>query len=349
MATLNDQYLSLADIARTNYGSEEGGRSDVAELLAQYNPIIDDIQWVPSNGETNHKLWYRDTLPDVNWTGVNEGSSIGKATQKMATESMGLLEAISENEEKMLSVGGLENKIRWDQDKGFVEAMAQEFARTVFYGNDKVNEKQFTGLANRYNSLSGNIARQVVSGGGSGSDNTSIYIVRHGSDGLQGLYPKGMPSGLQVEDKGRHRIADPNNSAKAMFVKTTQYLWWCGLAVNNPYNIVRIANIDRSDLEGGSAANLVNLILEGLARFPIQENNQLFAVPSLGDKNKVTLKSRTTIYMNRSVALKLRKQANAITANGMVAGQAFGVPYEHICGIPTKVVDVITNTETAVS
>lgn len=348
MATINDKYLSLADIARSNY-AEDDGRGDVAELLSQYNPIIEDIQWTEANGTTNHKLWYRDKLPSVSWTGVNEGVSSSKSTQKQAIEGMGLLEALSENESKLLSVGNNEKKIRWDQDKAYLEAIAQEFASTVIYGNDKVNEKQFTGLANRYNSLSGNIARQVVSGGGSGSDNTSIYIVRHGEDGLQGIYPKGLPSGLTVEDKGEHAVADPNDATKRMFVKMTHYKWWCGLAVNNPYNIVRICNIDRSDLDGGSPANLVNLIAEGLARFPIQENNQLFAVPSLGNKNKVTLRSRTMIYMNRSVALKLRKQANAVTANGLVAGEAFGVPYEHVLGIPTRVLDVITNTETAVS
>jgi len=346
MALLNSTLLSLADIARTNYGSEDA-RADVAELLSLHNPMIDDIQWTEATSTTNHIIYQRDRLPTVGWTGVNQGSPSSKSTQKAVTETMGILEGISSNEEKLLKLGGNENKIRWDQDKAFIEAMAQEFASTFFYGNEKINGKQFTGLANRYNSLSGNIASQVVNANGSGSDNTSIYIVRHGSDALQGIYPKASPSGLQVEDKGRTR--EKNAAGEISYFKETQYIWQCGIVINNPYNIVRIANIDRSDLNGGSAADLVNLLIDGLARLKIQGNNQIFPVQSLGYQNKVYLKSQTTIYMNRSVAVKLRQQANAKTATGLVSGEAFGVPYQEILGIPVQVCDAILNSETAVS
>lgn len=347
MATLNNTMLSLADIARSNYGSDDT-KADVIELLSLHNPMIDDLQWKEAKTTTNHLIFQRDRIPDVSWTGVNEGAVSSKATQKPVTETLGILEGISSNEEKMLALIGNEKQARWDQDMAFTESMAQEFGRTFFYGNERVNEKQFTGLANRYNSLAGNISSQVVNAGGSGSDNTSIWIVRHGQDALQGLYPKGKPSGLQMEDKGRVREKDAT-TGQIMYFKETQFLWHCGIAVNNPYNIARIANIDRSDLNGGSAADLVNLLIDGIARLKIQGNNQLFPVQSLGYKNKTYLKSRTTIYMNRSVAVKLRQQANTKTASGLVSGEAFGVPYEQILGIPVQVCDAILNTETAVS
>ncbi|UOF77460.1 major capsid protein [Caudoviricetes sp.] len=347
MAGLNSTNLSLMDLTKSNYGADSDAYG-VAELLSTYNPITQYLTWQEANGTSSHKVYVRDTLPSVQWGSFNKGTASSKATMKEVVETMGFLEGLSETDVKVLAYGNNENKIRFDQDKAFIESLAQEFASTFFYGDIVTNPNGFKGLANRYNSLSGNIARSVVNGGGSGSDNTSIYIMNIGDDSTYGVYPKGSKAGIQTLNKGEYNKPDPDGNT--MFVKGTYFRWDCGLAVANPYNTVRIANIDRSDLNGGSAADLVNLILEGISRLPIPPQG-FIPVPALGynDAVKPAGGRKTAILCNRSVAMKLRQQANAKTINGLAIGEAFGTMYAHVEGIPILSCDAITNSESTVA
>jgi hypothetical protein len=103
----------------------------------------------------------------------------------------------------------------------------------------------------------------VIDAGGTGSDNTSIWIVTWGPNTAHGIFPMGKISGLQHWDLSAQfpngmRVQDANGNYYQAYVD--HFKWECGLTVRDWRYCVRIANIDVSDLSTGSAANLMNAL-----------------------------------------------------------------------------------------
>ncbi|MXF24183.1 major capsid protein, partial [Escherichia coli] len=85
------------------------------------------------------------------------------------------------------------------EDRAFIEAMNQAMAQTLFYGDSSVNPQQFMGLSSRYSSLSAGNAQNIIDAGGTGTDNTSIWLVVWGENTVHGIFPKGQKAGIQME------------------------------------------------------------------------------------------------------------------------------------------------------
>jgi len=112
------------------------------------------------------------------------------------------------------------------------------------------NPEKFTGLAPRFNSLSADTGGQIVDGGGTGADNTSIWFVTWSDATCHLLYPKGTSAGISREDKGEQRVLD--GSSNPYYVMEELFRWHMGLTVRDWRQVVRVANIDASLLAAGS-------------------------------------------------------------------------------------------------
>jgi hypothetical protein len=127
--------------------------------------------------------------------------------------------------------------------------MNQTMAQTLFYGNTAVNPERFMGLAPRFSAISGaDNAQNIIDAGGTGSDNTSVWLVVWGTNTVFGIYPKGSKAGLFHEDLGLIDAFDANNNRYRAYADRWQ--WKCGLHVKDWRYVVRICNIDVSDLVG---------------------------------------------------------------------------------------------------
>ncbi|MCI4573929.1 major capsid protein, partial [Escherichia coli] len=151
-------------------------------------------------------------------------------------------------------------EFRLSEDRAFIEAMNQQMAQTLFYGDSSVNPQQFMGLSSRYSSLSAGNAQNIIDAGGTGTDNTSIWLVVWGENTVHGIFPKGQKAGIQMEDKGQVTLEDANGGKYEGY--RTHYKWDNGLALRDWRYVVRIANIDVSNLsEPSSAANIAKLMV----------------------------------------------------------------------------------------
>src|SRR5690606_34436193 len=104
-----------------------------------------------------------------------------------------MMEARSEIDVDVAKLNGNTAAFRLSEAEAFVEGMNQEFMSALFYGNAALEPEKFTGLATRYNTLdpAQNISSNVLDAGGTGTDNTSIYLVVWGENTVTGIYPKG--------------------------------------------------------------------------------------------------------------------------------------------------------------
>jgi hypothetical protein len=339
MATLAATSLTLADWAKRT--DPDGRIPIVAELLSQSNEILEDCVFKEGNLPTGDRVVIRTGLPTVYWRALNQGIPNSKSTTAQVDEACGILEARSEVDKDLAMLNGNTAQFRLSEDTAFLEAMNQTQATTLFYGNPATDPKQFLGLAARYSSLSASNSQNILSAGGSGSDNTSIYLVVWGDNTVYCPFPKGSKAGLIHEDLGEQTVY--NSDGTRLQAYATRYQWKNGLVVKDWRYVVRIANIDVSDLVGQTgtqAASAATAVIKLMAR-------SLYRIPNMA-------MGRAAFYMNRTVhsglsVAALDKSQYVLKVNEGLS--QFGTPYSWLSflGVPLRRVDAILNTEAVVS
>ncbi len=339
MATLSTSNLTLADWAKR---SDPDGRVPiVAELLSQSNEILDDCVFKEGNLPTGERVVIRTGLPGVYWRALNQGIPSTKSTTAQIDEACGILEARSEVDKDLAMLNGNTAQFRLSEDTAFLEAMNQTQAETLFYGNPGTDPKKFLGLAPRYSDLSADNSVNILSAGGSGSDNSSVYLVVWGDNTVYCPFPKGSKAGLTHEDLGEQTVYNSDGTRLQAFA--TRYQWKNGLVVKDWRYVVRICNIDVSDLIGQSstqASTASTALIKLMAR-------ALYRIPNMA-------MGRAAFYMNRTVhsgmaisALDKSQSVLAIQEGLSQFGSAQS--YLSFLGVPLRRVDALLNTESVVS
>ena len=339
MATLSNNSLTLADWAKRV--DPDGRVPIVAELLSQSNEILEDCVFKEGNLPTGERVVIRTGLPTVYWRALNQGIPNSKSTTAQVDEACGILEARSEIDKDLAMLNGNTAQFRLSEDTAFLEAMNQTQATTLFYGNPGVDPKQFLGLAARYSDSTAANGQNILKAGGSGSDNTSVYLVVWGDNTVYCPFPKGSKAGLVHEDLGEQTVY--NSDGTRMQALATRYQWKNGLVVKDWRYVVRIANIDVSDLmaqTGTQASTAATAIIKLMAR-------SLYRIPNMA-------MGRGAFYMNRTVhsglaIAALDKSQYVLKINEGLS--QFGMPYSWLSflGVPLRCVDSLLNTEAAIS
>lgn len=317
----------------------DGTTSVVAELLSQNNGIVRTALFQQGNLPTGHRITQRTGLPASYWRLMNQGTPPTKATTAQVDEQCGTLTSRSEIDKKIVELNGNTANYRLSQTRAHMESMNQEFAGTMLYGTAS-NPEEFIGLAPRYNSLSGSIADNILSAGGS-TNLTSIYLVGWGENTIYGIFPKGSKAGLMHENLGLIDAFDSNNNRFRAYADSFE--WDGGLAVEDWRYGVRICNIDTVALAAGTgtqAPTAATAVIKLMSR----------AIDRL--QSMVGIDPR--FYVNRTVASLLRvaaldKSNNAVTIEPAINQFGQSIFETKFLGIPVEIEDQITNSETAVA
>lgn len=331
MAVLGTTSLNLVDSAKRM--SPKGGiDSRIVELLAQQNPITEHMPWIEGNLTTGHRTTVRTGLPAPTWRLLNNGVAATKSTTAQIDEACGMLEARVQLDKALADLGGDKAALRQSEAAPHMEAMAQEFVGTLFYGT-AASPEEFVGLAARYSDTTAANGQNIVSGGAAGgqTDCSSIWLLVWGENSLHGIYPKGSVVGLQHEDLGLQDAFDASNNRFRAYMDHFQ--WHCGIALRDWRQCVRIPNIDVSSLVAGSGADLTVLMTKATHRV-----HNLRA-------------GKAGFYMNRTVFQYLDIQrGDRVTAGGGITwDNVDGIAMPRFRGIPIYVVDQLTEAESVVS
>lgn len=336
MPTLSVNNPTLADVAKRL--DPNGQIADIVEILNETNPILEDMTFVEGNLPTGHRTSIRTGLPTPTWRKLYGGVQPTKSTTVQVTDNTGMLEAYAEVDKALADLNGNTAAFRLSEDRAHIEGMNQEMASTTFYGNEGTEPAAFTGIAPRFNSLSAANKDNIVNGGSvSGqTDNTSIYLVVWGPNTIHGIYPKGSKAGLSVTDKGQVTVENVDGQGGRMEAYRTHYRWDAGLVVRDWRYVVRIANIDVSELSDSSNGEAAR---KALIRLMVQASER---IPQLG-------MGRAAFYANRTVRTNLRL--------GILDKIASNLSWETVAGkrvmvfddIPVRTCDAILNTEARVA
>jgi hypothetical protein len=333
MATIGANVLTLADWAKRL--DPDGKVPSIVEMLSQTNEILTDMMWAEGNLPTGHRTTVRTGLPNAAWRLLNNGVQPSKSTTAQIDEACGILEAWSEVDKDLAMLNGNTPAFRLSEAQAFIEAMNQEMADTIFYGNSSTAPEEFTGLAARYSSLSAANGKNILSATASpsGSDNMSVWLICWGGQTVHGIFPKGSQAGLVHNDHGEVTVETTAGMAGTRLrAYQDQWQWKCGIALRDWRYAVRIANIDESQLDtAGTAVPLINNMVKAIHRIP---------TPGMG---------RCAFYANRTVKEFLDLQALSKSNVYLNVGEEEGKPKTMLRGIPVRTCDALRCNEATVS
>lgn len=332
MSTIGNTFVDLIDIYKQQDGN--GQYIPIIEILNEMNPILKDAIAVECNKGTTHLHTVRSGLPSVAWGKLYQGIPNSKGRQAQVEDTTGFVEGLSTIDKRLLDLSTNEGAVRLSEATAYLEAMNQEVATKIFYGNTASDPEEFMGLAPRFNDLAATNGNQIIPGGGVSTDNTSIWFVGWGDNQTHLLYPKGTQAGVQREDMGMQRLLD--GSSNAYYGMEEKFTWHVGLAVKDWRYVSRIANIDVSLMAAGSVA-LFDLMRK--AYWQLQSRR----IPG----------GNLAIYCNRDVMESLDAlSSNAGASDSFIRLTPKEIQGEEILtyrGIPIRETDAIINTEDLVT
>lgn len=328
-----DGKVTLADHAKAMDPS--GNIADVVELLSQTNELLPDMVWIEGNTTTGHQTTVRTGLPTVVWRKLYKGVPASKSTRAKITDTCGMLNARAEVDEDVVDLNGNTPQFRMSEGYAFLEAMNQEMATGLFYHDQDLDPEKITGLATRYSDLSAENGANIIDAGGTSTDNTSIWLVVWGNNTVHGIFPKGTTAGIQHQDLGVIDADDEDGNKYRAYADL--WKWKCGLSLRDWRYVVRIANVDVSDLRAQTgtqastaATNIIDCMLKAQA-----------LIPAMG-------MGKAAIYCNRTVRQMLNVAATKKDSAVLSFTEAAGQFETSFMGIPIRTVDALLNTEARV-
>lgn len=330
MGTKATNNPTLADVAAR---LTPDGKIDpnIVEMLNETNEVLDDMTVIEANGFTEHKTTARSGLPKGTWRKLNYGVQPEKSQTVPVKDSMGMLETYAEVDKSLADLNGNSAAWRLSEDRAFVEGMNQTMAQTLFYGDSSQDPEKFMGLAPRFSELSAENGKNIIDAGGTGSDNASIWLVVWGPNTCHSIYPKGSAAGLQSRDLGEHTLQDAQGGKYQGY--RTHYKWDLGFTLRDWRYVVRIANIDVSDLtkNGATGADLIDLMTQAVE-----------LIPNIG-------MGRPAFYMPRKLRSFLRRQiTNKVAASTLTMEDVAGKKVVSFDGVPCRRTDALLLTEARV-
>lgn len=337
MGALGSTLVTLADVAKSK--NKQIGK--VAEVLIQENPMLNDIPYMEMNEGTIHKEDIRSALPAVYYRKANQAIPASKSTTEERSFTAAHFESKSQIDSKVAARGGIDRIAynRWNQAQGHLQAHAIEHASLTIYGSPEDSNRKVAGFMDIYstvNTATEETAKQVIDGGGTTGDNSSILLACWGERSIFGIYPAGTQAGLKRTDRsaGNKEVqiaaTDSAGNPGSFWGYEEQFEIDHGLVVKDYRQAARICNIDPALLKSGvGAADLIDLMISAIYKIHTLQNGT------------------PVFYMNRTIEAFLDKQS--LTAVGAGAGLSYqnyqGQRILTFRGIPIRRSDALLNTE----
>lgn len=344
---------TLIDIAKSF--DPHGKVAVVAELLNQSNEVIQYLNFIEGNLPTGHKGVVRAGLPTVTLRRFYKGVAPSQSGRDTIEDVCAMQEGRNEIDKDLADLNGNSSAFRMSEGLAFIEAMNQQFAQEMMYGNTSTNKDGILGLAPRYNAIAGATnAQNIISAGGTGSNNTSVWLIVTSENTVTGIYPKGSKAGLIQEDLGVIDAFDQSNHRFRAYAEI--YQWKYGLHVKDWRYAVRICNINVSDLtsQTGTQLNtaatwLPYLMMKAFARIPSMGMGTAFFLANRTVKEMLSVAAvQKTVF-----GLTMEQAGNQFgnVSPGSVAGTGTGIRGAQLkfFSTPVLTVDQILSTEATVS
>ncbi len=329
----------------------DGAIAEIAEMLSQCNEMMKDAIHKPGNLPLGHKTTVRTGLPQGIWRGANQFAYASKSTTAQVEFGIGELVDYMIVD---LSVARLYDDLQaflLSESMAHVEGLSQQVQTALIYSSEAANPQQFTGFAPIYNTVNtanSQNAYNVLDAGGTGSSNTSLWLVGWGDRTAYCIHPKGSPAGLEYQDKG-DLIPQQDGNGGRFEAYTTYFAHRIGLVIEDWRHTIRIANFDTTTagLFGVTPPDIFALLSYAVMKLPTA-TRRLNGITESDAPTDPRPGTSPVIYVNRTLRGAMDVQAirdkNVLLSSEDYAGN----PVMTFRDVPIRVVDALTNTEARV-
>lgn len=336
MGTRGMLAVTMTDWLKRTDAKENIDASAIVEILNEENQVLNDAMYLEANGVTSHRTVVRTGLPTPAWRLLNYGVPRSKSTTKQVDDRIGMLESFALVDESLANLNGQTREFMLSEESAFIEAMGQEVAKTIFYGDLENNPASFMGLTPRYATLDKQEAKSAENvidyGGTNPATCTSVWLTVWGDKSLHLIFPKGSPVGLQrkVLNGGEAMDVTDENGDEFMGIKT-HYKWDLGLVLRDWRYCGRICNIDTDDLVTMMNSGAAIASINKLYRYMIELYNR---IPNVN-------RGRAVWNMPREIMSMLDMIAAEKTNVNLTIGEFEGKKVTMFKGIPCHRCDAL--------
>jgi len=259
--------LTAAEIIKRGANNISADQRRIVELLAVTNEMLLDAPVEQANDGTVNTTVVRTALPHGKKRVYNQGVGVAASQTDTIHDVCAQVAIYSEVDEDLVNNSPNKGETLQSEQVAFIEGLAQDMADDIFYGNHTKDPAAIDGFATRRNKV--NKTTCISMGGQTANKQTSIYVVKWGSNNVKMIYPRGASGlGVTVKDKGVETVPAPDGSGNYEAYRT-YFKADYGIVVKNPKALVRICNIDMNDeLTENEQKALVKAIIAAKAKLP---------------------------------------------------------------------------------
>lgn len=232
--------LSALEVVKRSGVPQDARR--IIEEMTVTNQLLIDAPFVEANDGTVHTHLVRTSVPHAMFRAYNEGVSTVASTTKTVKDSICEIAAYSQVDVRMLENSGHKDEVLMSECSGIIQGMGEQQAEAMIYGSLASNVKSMDGFAIRRPKTDGILCLDAE---GTGSETTSVYMVKWGRNFASCIYPRGSQGlGVKREDRGIQDVQDANGNKFPAYVNyfTASF----GLSIGHEKSFLRIANIPKT-------------------------------------------------------------------------------------------------------
>ncbi len=329
----------------------DGSMAMIAQLLSQSNEMVSDIIWQMANQPTSHRITQQIALPTTYTRQLNQPVQVSRGQSAQFDETMAIFESWQEIDHQILNLWDDKGQFLFQNSMGYFESMTQKWSNVFWYGDPSSDETQFLGMSPRYATITAANAANaanVVDGGGTGSDNTSMWLLTYSPRALYGIFPKGSSAGITHNVKDDAVVQGSTGMGGTRLAAHQEYWCWnAGIALHDWRWCARLANIDVSDLRNqAGATDLTEGMIDLVARMP---SLAMPPVTTTVPGASFAIPGKQTFVCNRTVRTALQKQMLNKTNNQLTETDWYGQKVMSFMGIPIRCSDQLSNAEARVT
>lgn len=277
MATKGSRYITFRDLlsGRTPNGFVD---KDVVDLVAQENPVLQDVLWKQCNKGREDVVTIRSGMPEAVVRSFYEGWTGTKQSKKQVANACCRCSTGIEFDWALYEQDKDKAAFLADEQRAHSSTLGDKVASLLFYGEVANDPKGINGFAttfSKYGAVSGNTmvtddktaAFYCLNGGDSESVQArrSIFLVGWGAKSCHGIYPEGSSAGIKIDQLTTQYMPDGNGANLKMGLQEMN--WEAGLNIRDFRYCGRICNINvATDPTANGATDITKLVRKLVTR-----------------------------------------------------------------------------------
>lgn len=183
-------------------------------------PMFEEMYWEQANDDTAHEFLRNMTKPTGTLVQLEEGAPFETSVDRAVREQICRIEGNMRMDIRALAKAPSPKQFYREKEMRYLEGMTKTVHETLFAkngrGNMGLNPKDINGLGTRFPTAvltsdtgTSNVRSMAAFSGGALTNRLSMWLLKHGPDGLFGIYPKTASRTVQVDELGPQLVYDP--------------------------------------------------------------------------------------------------------------------------------------------